>query len=191
MAEKKGIKGLLKKAFGAPEEEDDRYEPAREVSVGYTLWGDMEKPTQQGEAPYTSRESSREEVNKMQQTNIKSDVSAYSASGVDMELMRPRFSFEGGLSLESVTAHSSDVINALKDGKTVLLDLYDLGDDERLVMTYVVLGAVNALGYTITNIRDHMIFALTPSGVEVSQDERVRLDNSDDASNLRYSNDYR
>ncbi len=190
MAEKKGIKGFLKKAFGTPEEEDDRYEQSGEVSTNHTyeMYKDKLKTTYQDEAAYNIPKGDH---GTMHQTNIKSDVSAYSGSGVDMELLRPRFSFENGLSLESVTGHSSNVVDALKEGKTVLLDLYDLGEDERLVMTYVVLGAANALGYTITNIRDHMIFALTPVGVEVAQDERVKLDSSDDNANLRYSNDYR
>lgn len=182
--EKKSAMGFLKKVFSTPREEED-YEYREPVSTNRsnyeTMYGDMVRPIQESGVQ-------RSEEDHMRQTSIKSDMSAFSSSGIEMELMRPNFSFENGLSLESISAVSKDIIGALKENKTVLLDLYDLGDDERTVITYVVLGAVNALGYTITNVRDHLMFTLTPEGISVAQDERVRIEGDE---GLRYSNDYR
>lgn len=186
----RGVKDVMKNAFFTPPNEDEYseqdYRQSRQDDKNYqTIYSDYQKKVT--EIDTTSMKFS-EEGDYMNQTNINAGMAAYSSNGIEMELMRPKFSFENGLSLESISEVSRDIIDSLRQNKTVLLDLYDLGDDERTVIIYVVLGAADALNYTITNVRDHLMFTLTPEGINVAQDERVRLEGD---GGLKYSNDYR
>ncbi len=186
-------KGFVKNVFGNPEEEyeDNVVKPSEKYNTSNydSLYGDKVRTV------HTSSEDFYDDYKgetTMNVTTMNDDMAAFSSSGIDMELMRPRFQFEDDLSMELISEVSGEVLEALRAKKTVLLDLYDLGDDERTVLTYVVIGAVNALRYTMTNIRDNMIFALTPEGVGVAQDDRVKIqDDIEESSDLKYSNDYR
>lgn len=190
---KKGIFEQIKAAFKTPEGDDyyDDYDYSGEpdymtTNIGENLYSDKIKATVEVDDDYNNSYRGEE---KMRHTNINSDVSAYSSGEIGMEVKKPNFSFGDELTLEKITNLSSDIVSLLQQNKTVFLDLMDLGDDERTVLTYVVLGAANALNYNITNVRDHMIFVLTPEGINVAQDERVRLD-SNESPRLKYSNDY-
>ncbi len=185
-------KGFVKNVFGNPSEEEYEENSMRSsekynTSNYDTLYGDMRKNTSSDDF-YDDYKGET----KMNVTTMNDDMAAFSSVDVAMEVMRPQFQFEDDLSMEIISYVSSDVIEALRAKKTVLLDLYYLGDDERIILTYVLIGAVNALRYTMTNIRDNVIFALTPEGVGVAQDDRVKFeDKIDDSSDLKYSNDYR
>lgn len=188
---KSGMKSFLGKFFSNPPEDDDDVagdENTSSQSVRDTLYGDKIVPVVEGDYYYSNR--NQEEEDYMRQTNINSDMSAYTSNGIDMELMKPEFRFpDGNLTLESVEENCKSIIDALKENRTVFLDFVKLGDEERSVATYVVLGAVHALGYKMTNIRDFVMYVLTPPGVNVSQDERIKFEGDDDRR-LRYSNDY-
>ncbi len=193
MAEKGKVKDFLKNVFGNPEDEDDIDEyqsPRRDETSSYdTLYGDKFRPVQElndGFGDYDYKEESS-----MHMTNMKDDMAAFASSEINIEQITPNFEFVEDLSLELITDVTKEVLDALRNNKIVMLDLYDLGDDERTVMTYVVLGAVNVLGYTMTNVRDHMMFTLTPEGIGVEQDDRVKLEDEEDSKNLTYSNDFR
>lgn len=185
---KSGLKSFLGKVFSNPPEEDEDVMSGEEnssKSVYDTLHGDQIVPVIEGE--YYSNKNQEEDY--MRQTNINSDMSAYTSNGIDMEVMKPDFRFtDGNVTLESVEQSCKPIVDALKENRTVFLDFVKLGDGERSVATYVVLGAVNALGYKMTNIRDYVMYVLTPPGVNVSQDERVKFEGDDDRR-LRYSND--
>lgn len=186
---KSGFKSFLEKVFSNPPEDEEEVVSGGETSsksVYDTLHGDQIVPVTEGEYYYSNR---NQEEDYMRQTNINSDMSAYTSNGIDMEVMKPDFQFtDGNVTLESVQENCKSIIDALKENRTVFLDFVKLGDGERSVATYVVLGAVNALGYKMTNIRDFVMYVLTPPGVNVSQDERVKFEGDDDRR-LRYSND--
>ncbi|MDO4754679.1 MAG: cell division protein SepF [Bacillota bacterium] len=192
----KSKSGVVKSFFGKlfanpPEDDDDVYggESNTGKSVYETLHGDQIMPVKVEDDHYYYSNRNEEE-DYMRQTNIKPDMSAYTSNAINMEVMKPEFSFQNGnVTLEGVEEDCKDIIEALKENRTVFLDLFNLGDGERSVATYVVLGAVKALGYKMTNIRDHVMYVLTPPGVNVSQDDRVKFE-ADEDRRLKYSNDY-
>lgn len=169
-------------------EYDDNVQENNPRSVYDTLHGDRIKPVTVEDNDYIRRHE--EDEYNMLQTNINPDTSAYVGSGIEVEVIRPNISFSGDITYQSIMSIGDAVITALKKNKTVFLDMVDLGEDERNIFTYVIIGAVRAMNYTMTAIRDHVTFSLTPQGVNVKMDERVKREKNDEGSRYTYSNDY-
>lgn len=115
------------------------------------------------------------------------EVKMYTNESLIMK--RPDFVFSDEFSLAEVVSKTSDIIEALNGKSIVSLDLRNLDEAERSIVTYVTLGACQALGIQMIEVYDYVIFNLVPKSMKVIQTE-YQDSKPAEKDGLRYSNDY-